>query len=504
MIFHITVLGALAIALFCLFVAALQNRSIYSSIFFPFVFLSMMIAVFGYIFEVFVTDIHSGYACVILKYFGTPYIAPSALLTLMEYHKRRPRLPFVILIFLPAAAMTFLVATWPLNGIYYDSISLFTSGFFTQIRIEPTPTYYVMLSYVYLVIVFACIFGFYHGHKNKSKRKKTVIILLGMLSPFLYNAFYVLGLTPDRLDIAPYFYFGTVLVLGYSIFRLDAIDILPQAKELFLENMDDALIVINNRQQYIYANNVAKNLYPVLLQASGDEPLDTLLPVLDACLKNETDLEIEFNVPNGAVLHYRLTKKHISHKTKTVGHCIMLHDITNDKNRMQQLKIQAEYDGLTQIYNHITFKNLAKESMILAATEQQNSCLFMLDIDFFKKVNDTYGHSFGDLIIKNTCATIKAVLRHDDFFGRLGGEEFGVFMTNVTEHAALALAEKFKVAMRNSGVAYKDKTVYVTISIGVALIDSSQPFETLIERADMALYQAKRNGRNRVEIWKEA
>jgi len=504
MIFHVTVLGTLAVSLFCLFVAALQNRSIYSSVFFSFVFLSMMIAVFGYIFEVFVTNINSGYACVIVKYFGTPYIAPSALLTLMEYHKRRPRVPVVILIFLPAVVMTFLVATWPLNGIYYDSISLFTSGFFTQVRIEPSPTYYVMLSYIYLVIVFACVFGFYHGYKNKSKRKKTIIILLGMLFPFLYNAFYVLGFTPDRLDIAPYFYFGTVLVLGYSIFRLDAIDILPQAKELFLENMDDALIVINNRQQYIYANNIAKNLYPVLLQASGDEPLDTLLPVLDACLKNEADLEVEFTVPNGGVRHYRLTKKHISHRARTVGHCIMFHDITSDKNRMRQLKEQAEYDGLTQIYNHVTFNELAKESMILAATEQQNCCLYMLDIDFFKKINDTYGHQFGDLILKNTTATIRKVLRSSDLLGRLGGEEFGVLTTHMTESAALMLAEKIRVAIRDSGVAYKDETVYVTVSIGMALFDSSQPFDTLMERADMALYQAKSNGRNRVEIGKEA
>ena len=138
MILHVGILSVLAIALFCLFVAALQNRSIYSSIFFPFVFLSMMIAVLGYLFEVFVTNIHSGYACVILKYFGTPYIAPSALLTLMDYNKRKPKLPITVLIFLPAVLMTFFVATWPLNGIYYDGISLFTDGFLTQVKIEPT------------------------------------------------------------------------------------------------------------------------------------------------------------------------------------------------------------------------------------------------------------------------------------------------------------------------------------------------------------------------------
>ena len=502
MVFHVTVLCTLAVSLFCLFAAALQNRSIYSSVFFSFVFLSMMIAVFGYLFEVFVTDISSGYACVIVKYFGTPYIAPSALLTLMDYHKRRPRLPVVILIFLPAVTMTFLVATWPLNGIYYNSVSLFTSGFFTQIRVVPKPTYYVMISYIYSVIIFACIFGIYHGYKNKSKRKKTIIILLGMLFPFLYNAFYVLGFTPDRLDIAPYFYFGTVLVLGYSIFRLDAIDILPQAKELFLKNMDDALIVINSKQQYIYANNIAKNLYPVLLHACEDVPINTLLPVLDTSLKNKTDREIEFNTPNGAVLYYRLTQKHISRKDKTVGYCIMLHDITNDKNRMRQLKKQAEYDGLTQIYNHVTFYELAKESMFLAAGEQQHCCLYMLDIDFFKKINDTYGHPFGDLILKNTVATIKNVLRSSDMLGRLGGEEFGIFTTHMTELSALALAEKIRTAISDSGVAYKDETVHVTASIGMVLFDSSQQFDTLIEHADMALYQAKSKGRNRVEIWK--
>ena len=360
-----------------------------------------------------------------------------------------------------------------------------------------------MLSYIYIVVIFTCVFGFYHARKNKSKRKKTLIILLGMIFPFLNNAFYILGLTPNQLDIAPYFYFGTVLVLGYSMFRLDAIDILPQAKELFLENMDDALIVINNKQHYIYANNVAKKLYPVLLQAGGDEPLETLLPMLDNYAKNEIDLDMEFSINDESISYYRLTQKLISYKAKTVGRCLMLHDITNDTNRMSQLKKQAEYDGLTQVYNRVTFDELAKESMLLAVTEQQNCCLFMIDIDFFKKINDTYGHPFGDLILKNTITTIKNVLRRNDLLGRLGGEEFGVFMTNMTEAAAFSLAEKLRIAVSESGVAHNDIPVYVTISIGVALFDPAQPFESLLECADTALYQAKSNGRNRVEIWRE-
>ena len=504
MILHVAVLSILAVALFCLFVAAMQKRSIYSSVFFPFVFLSMLIAVLGYLFEVFTTNLNSGYACVILKYFGTPYIAPSALLTLMDYYKRRPKLPVVILIYLPAVVMTFLVATWPLNGIYYSGISLYTGGYFTQIQIKPTTIYYVMLLYIYFILIFTFAFSFYHVYKNKSKRKKTLIILLGMMFPFLHNAFYVLGFTPDNLDIAPYFYFGTVLVLGYSMFRLDAIDILPQARELFLENMDDALVVINNMQQYIYANNVAKNLYPVLQHAAGDEPLNSLLPELNSLVNNEADHELEFNVPDGAILYYRLTQKLISHRNKTVGYCLMLHNITNDKNRIQQLKKQAEYDGLTQVYNHVTFSELAKESMVLADTEQHNCCFFMIDIDFFKKINDTYGHPFGDLILQNTVSSIKKVLRRNDLMGRLGGEEFGIFMTNIAEPVAFTLAEKIRVAVRDSGVANNGEIIHVTISIGLALFNPSQPFDTLMERADTALYQAKSNGRNRVEVWKEA
>jgi len=323
-----------------------------------------------------------------------------------------------------------------------------------------------------------------------------------MFIPVMFNIVYVIGLTPYGLDFQPYGFPFTLMILSYSIFRLDALDILPQAKELFLENMDDALIVIDRKRWYIYSNNAAKKLFPVLNNANDEEPLATLLPVLDESMRIEAGHEVEFPGENGSDLYYYFTQKHISHKTKTVGYCLILRDITEDKNKIEKLQAEAEYDGLTKIYNHNTFNELAKGSMQIAGAEHVNSCVFYIDLDHFKNINDTYGHLCGDIVLQKVTDIIKKILRRSDLFGRLGGDEFGIFFMNITEEAALGLAEKIRESVSETSIIYQGITIKTTISVGVALSDNQSPqfYEKLLEKADLALYKAKKRGRNRVEI----
>ncbi|MGY8821184.1 MAG: GGDEF domain-containing protein [Pseudomonadales bacterium] len=125
--------------------------------------------------------------------------------------------------------------------------------------------------------------------------------------------------------------------------------------------------------------------------------------------------------------------------------------------------------------------------------------LVMLDIDFFKQVNDTYGHPVGDVVLKELSSLCSAVLRTHDVFGRLGGEEFGLILPHTDGEGAMLVAEKLRVAVENTVIPTDRGPVRITVSAGVAsAIPGVDDSSRLIVRADDALYTAKQTGRNRV------
>ena len=188
------------------------------------------------------------------------------------------------------------------------------------------------------------------------------------------------------------------------------------------------------------------------------------------------------------------------------GVLIVVHDITElviSKDTIQLLREKAAYDSLTRIYNRAAFKDLAIEFISKAKRERISVCLFVIDIDYFKNVNDTYGHVCGDMVLQNMSGVIKGIVRSDDLFGRLGGEEFGVLITGVSESAALNLAEKVRRSVFESNIKYKGSAISVTVSVGVSLSypRSGLTYDTLFEQADAALYQAKDSGRNMTALF---
>ena len=138
----------------------------------------------------------------------------------------------------------------------------------------------------------------------------------------------------------------------------------------------------------------------------------------------------------------------------------------------------------------------------LARTERFGGTLsvLMLDVDHFKKVNDTYGHKVGDLLLQKLAETCRATLREIDVTARLGGEEFAVLLPNTDHTAAMDVAERLRHALADTKVPLEQGLPpRFTASIGVAtLVDAATNIDTLLNEADHALYEAKRQGRNRV------
>lgn len=172
------------------------------------------------------------------------------------------------------------------------------------------------------------------------------------------------------------------------------------------------------------------------------------------------------------------------------------------KGYHDKLKEMAMKDGLTGLYNHTLLMELFQKEVSKLERKYSSICFAMIDIDYFKKINDTYGHIVGDMVLKEFSNILLHSVRIGDIVGRYGGEEFGIILPEIYYKDAYHLCERIRRNIENHKFDADDKIISITISVGVSFkgpIDSLTPID-MIRIADSALYDAKENGRNRVEM----
>jgi diguanylate cyclase (GGDEF)-like protein len=167
------------------------------------------------------------------------------------------------------------------------------------------------------------------------------------------------------------------------------------------------------------------------------------------------------------------------------------------KLQRDKLNKMAFFDQLTGLYNRHYLIDIATKKVDRALRHQYDLWVLMVDIDHFKKINDTYGHPMGDEVLKKVAEVLALENRSEDIVARFGGEEFVIIFDPCNKIDALIKAERIlkKIEL------LKPNNITVTVSIGMAkLVNKDANFERLLKRADEALYHAKENGRNRIEI----
>lgn len=157
-------------------------------------------------------------------------------------------------------------------------------------------------------------------------------------------------------------------------------------------------------------------------------------------------------------------------------------------------------DGLTQIYNKRYLLEFLDRELARSARYRRPMCLVMFDLDHFKAINDQLGHLGGDFTLREMAACIKQNIRKEELFARYGGEEFGVVLVETNQEGGVEMAERMRDLIEKHVFTYEGKPFHLTISLGVASTTGEAPLTTaeLIRQADERLYQAKRDGRNRV------
>jgi len=178
----------------------------------------------------------------------------------------------------------------------------------------------------------------------------------------------------------------------------------------------------------------------------------------------------------------------------------VIHDVTSRIKLEREMKLLATIDTLTGANNRHQFFSRSDTEFKRAKRYGHQLSVLMLDIDYFKSINDTHGHQAGDVVLKALSAMAITTLRETDVFGRIGGEEFAATLPETGLREAVQVAERLREALAKLMVRAKDVEVTFTVSIGVTLaLKEDQNIEEIMNRADEALYKAKRMGRNRVE-----
>jgi len=212
----------------------------------------------------------------------------------------------------------------------------------------------------------------------------------------------------------------------------------------------------------------------------------------------------DFNVCND---HPEVLKLLIEHRSQIAHNKIqrnLFKSLINDyvkltkklENNLEHVTRLSETDHLTKAYNRLKFNDVIKMEIIRSRRYKTDLSVLMFDIDFFKKINDKYGHDRGDLVLVEISKLVKKLIREVDIFCRWGGEEFMVLLPNTSLKFAVLVAERIRKSIYNLEIEGIEK---VSCSFGVVSFDFEENLDTFIKRVDDKLYKAKNNGRNRVE-----
>ncbi len=213
-------------------------------------------------------------------------------------------------------------------------------------------------------------------------------------------------------------------------------------------------------------------------------------------IPEDIDVEIELEVGKEKSI-FELYISKLQYKEKLSGFVCILIDITKNKENQEKLYEASIKDELTSAFNRRYLRKLFSIEHKKSKDKDYKISIIMFDIDFFKKVNDTYGHDVGDEVLKKVVEVAEKHIRKEDFLFRIGGEEFVIMLAGADKDRAYRIAEKIREDIKQHTF---EEGFNITVSFGVTEIREDDDLETALKRADEALYESKREGRDRTTI----
>jgi len=246
-----------------------------------------------------------------------------------------------------------------------------------------------------------------------------------------------------------------------------------------LSSLDDTVIVMDNNKNIIHSNKDYKQFIDLISNKYNGEIYIT-----------ESDK------------WYNITSKKVLKKDKNYS-IYIIKNITKYKQKERLLEKERVSDGLTGLYNRKGIEDNINNAIEIFKESKQPFTIIIGDIDYFKKINDTYCHLAGDMVLRKIGEILSESLRKDDFVGRYGGEEFMIVLKNDKLNQIIPRINQIKQKIEQFIFKYDNNIIKVTMTFGIQIYDGTKDIEKVVEEADLALCYGKENGRNQINVYND-
>ena len=446
---------------------------------------------------------------------GTPFIAPCLLLITLCLFKPKHIKSWM----LPVVGVYGLIFFFVI--LFNDSHHLYYTRIFDEIE-DKVKIGHNILFWVQQGISVLCMIPAYiillkcYIAGNKKLRRQMVYVMIGALVVFISNIMNFVPILPQRLDLMPYAMAIALIFITIDIAKYRLLDIGFIASNTALKTMPDAIIILDRDWCFLCCNDSAKALFPSLESFSETDPItkirdwphelqdtDKLGEIIFELKNKENEVNGENGEEGGSKSTYRaITNKIIDERGYQVGWSIIIHDDTNITYLINRLENLAATDPLTGISNRRGFLEKVERELEISKPYRLNisNALIMYDIDWFRRVNEDFGHDGGDHALCAVVEAIKKRLRSYDIIGRYGGEEFVIFMPGTNEDALQKIASELCGIVEHTEIIYKGKKIPVTASFGAVHMPPGADYNEAMLAVDEAMYEAKHNGRNQAVV----
>jgi len=466
----------------------------------------IFLIVTGYLLEITANTADGGFIAVKLLYAGIMFLPVVYLIFISDFCEVRLSKLIIEILLASAAAVSALIWTTDAHGLIYVSVGYDMTGPIHHITTVKGPLFLIMHIFPLLCVAMTFAILIHRLIKwDKKFRINLLLLTICLLLPVLTNLLYLFSIDFFGVNLTPLSMTAVSVILYINIINHNLFDILTKAAEIALQSIKEAFILVSREKNFLYANEAAMELLPALKGLKKESPVNQienwpfgLLPDEN----NEITAPVQFSISENNYFSANISPV-INDRHKVAGYIIIIQDITESVLMTKKLKEIAYKDSLTGIMNRQHFMDLALsqyERAKRSSEKNENAFVIMFDIDYFKKVNDTYGHLVGDKVLICLAERVKEVIRPYDLFARYGGEEFIMFISDIDEEDIKKHAERIRRKINDTPMVFDEAELTISASLGVAPVMAADDLTGAIKLADEALYKAKNAGRNRFII----
>lgn len=440
----------------------------------------------------------------VFQYIGIAFAPPAGLLFIMAYlgvHMTKKKI--VALLSIPTITVL-MVATNDLHYLHYRVFEFDKALGMPFVHQEIGIWYTIHGTFIFGCMFAAFILALSRWRETaKPYRPQLLSLICGQFVPIFTAFVYLIGLTPAGIDPVPMVLWLSSLFYFWSIRSSGLFAIMPVAKDVIFNSMNDGVAVLDESRRLIEFNDPLRSMLPSLNKKMLGYEFEKLwleltgvpFSVQAFTAKSSSDIMLTINEQEHI---YKIRTSTIVGAADRKGFLLIFTDITELMQLHKKLEHQAHFDELTQLYNRRAFFEKSNREFDQLRAQSAPFTVILIDVDHFKKVNDTYGHHVGDEVLVHVAKTIRLQFAGQALFARYGGEEF-IGSVKASLEEGITLAEKLRRAIEQQPVMTEGGPVKITVSIGAAEM-KNETLHQLLQRADQALYKAKETGRNRICI----